>query len=115
VQRKSFFVHVELIVVASKPLERLIKIGMLEAQSEQAILKVEDEATFARFCHWIYIDFYHVEVFSKRSKRKTQMIEVNEVVDDDIFRLNQSTTTNLSFNSIACPIESFSCEENQKV
>lgn len=114
-QRKSFFVHAELIAVASKPLERLIKIGMLEAQSGQAVLKVEDEATFARFRHWAYTGFYHAEVFSERPKRETRTVEVDEVADDGIFRLNQSTTAGLPFNSTACPAESSPCEENQKV
>ena len=47
------YIHKASIARVSKPLERLVN-GI-------AVLEGLDKQTFARFCHWIYADYYPAE------------------------------------------------------
>ena len=78
VQGKVFFIHEALIPKVSTPLERLISGEMSEAQKGLAHLRAEDEATFARFCHWAYTGFYHPEDFSERPKGENLAVELDD-------------------------------------
>lgn len=82
VKGKSFFIHRALISKVSVPLDRLINWGMPEAQKSQAVLEGEDDATFARFCHWAYTGLYYAEGFLERPERETLTVEIG---DDGLF------------------------------
>ena len=82
-QGKSLYVHTALIAKVSEPLERLVNGEISEAQSGQAVLQDEDEATFVRFCSWIYSGTYRAEPFAERLNSESLIAEaVKEFADD---------------------------------
>ena len=81
VQGQLFYIHKRLVVQASKPFERLINGGMLEARQGQVVLETEDKATFARFCDWIYTGNYCAEPHSERPKVKVREEEKSQEAD----------------------------------
>ena len=93
VEGTTFYVHADLVSRYSKPLDRLMKGGMSEAQKGVAVLQEVGQDTFARFVEWAYQGHYTsgeviyrpeeetiVEIIkAERKEKKKDILEVDEI------------------------------------
>ena len=56
------YIHRAQVASVSRPLDSLMNGNMIEAETGEVILRDVDQATFARFCQWVYEGYYDAAV-----------------------------------------------------